>query len=1017
MAPQEVDLAGMRVHISLVGEGFRAATGKAADAVEEGARRMNNSLNKVAKISGMVGAVALGMTVLGAGAAFVATRAAASLEAGYLDVARTTGMAGAELKALQTELEHLGTTMAGISMQNLQQIAVVAGQLGIRGSENIANFTKHIAMLEIATDLTASQAAVMIARITNVMGDSIKDVGKVASAINELGNTTTATASEIVSIMVRLSGAAKTFGLTTDQLAALSASLRDVGVGVEVAGTAMSRILLTSMRDIEKFAIVSDMSMKDFKKSLVENPIEALQILFEAIAKMDKFERVDALQILNLEGIRTSGMIQQLAEGVDNLAKSLKTSESAYKSGASHIEEFNKFAQGFNSQVIRMKNSALIATAAIGEQFMPRMKDFVKTITRAFWAVEKFAKGHPKITKFLTGFTLDLATVLAPLGVLALLVSGASRVLIKLGYAVTFGGDKLITFTKLTKVSTTAILAMKAAAVGLAAVVGWEIGKLIGEIDPVAKYLQEVFGAFMGGPTDEQFASGKKQRIILEDLSRAYDKLAEKALQAGMDPKRIEALALLNQSMFSYTQIIKSGADVNSELNKTFRVSQEEIAAVEVKVDAAVVAYKKQNKEWQKGAKLTVTQRAEMKELGSAIEDWKIKLGIITPRQADLNKVLKDFSSLSEDTTEKLRNFINAYHDLKEEQRASKKLFAADKKVSDELRSIFFSDFEYQKDLINRQFEEHKTAGVNIVKLYTWRTTQIGKLALEFFAKQVEISKRINAQNKEAIKMGLAAHTEAREIRLKLMLSEEEFQKFLVDKRINALEAAMNHEVDLTFLAEEMKAKIRAEFAEKEKSRLEKTLEDMQKKYTDWTEVTTDLITGFFSGTMQAVGNVVDALVDGDLKRAGEAIKNFFKDLAKMLLKAIAKMLVFKILASAFPGFFDGGGGGALEAWARLRSAGGQGKASGGMIDRAGLYRMHAGEFVIPNPNMGDAPKPPGPPQGVPGFVGANITIVNVLDPAEITRMGIASDPSVIINPVVAGMASMRVNPQATGAF
>src|SRR5690606_8446080 len=91
----------------------------------------------------------------------------------------------------------------------------VAGQLGIRAVANLTNCTRTIDQLTGATTLTGEEGAKNLARLMNIMQESMGNVDRLGAAIVDLGNNFASTETEILNMSLRIAGAGKTIGLTT----------------------------------------------------------------------------------------------------------------------------------------------------------------------------------------------------------------------------------------------------------------------------------------------------------------------------------------------------------------------------------------------------------------------------------------------------------------------------------------------------------------------------------------------------------------------------------------------------------------------------------------------------------------------------------------------------------------------------------------------------------------------------------------------------------------------------------
>src|SRR5579863_1359861 len=76
---------------------------------------------------------------------------AINFESRMSQVRKTTGMAGDELKKFQERIVDIATSLPGVKLGELTDIAAMAGRLGI-ASDKIERFTRDIAMIRVALD-------------------------------------------------------------------------------------------------------------------------------------------------------------------------------------------------------------------------------------------------------------------------------------------------------------------------------------------------------------------------------------------------------------------------------------------------------------------------------------------------------------------------------------------------------------------------------------------------------------------------------------------------------------------------------------------------------------------------------------------------------------------------------------------------------------------------------------------------------------------------------------------------
>ncbi len=314
-----------------------------------------------------------------------AIKAAIDIEAGFFQVRKTTGLTGQAFQDLAEGLGLLSIKLAGIKLGELQRIATVAGQLGIRGRQNILSFTQAIVKLSATSDLEAESAANKLARIMNVFQLDIGETGRVATVFTRLAAETNAIESEIAELTRRMSGAAVTIGLTVDETAALAAALKQAGVNAEVGGTAFTQVLLGMLQRTEEFAAGAGMSFEDFAKLVDTKPIEALRALLTNLSELDKRSRVAVLKDLKIDGVRAAGTILQLSSNVKEFDRALALSRDEFEKQTALQKEFQNVSATTRAQLIRAGNAALLLAKSVGDDLLPEVRRLT-TLFVTVWA-------------------------------------------------------------------------------------------------------------------------------------------------------------------------------------------------------------------------------------------------------------------------------------------------------------------------------------------------------------------------------------------------------------------------------------------------------------------------------------------------------------------------------------------------------------------------------------------------------------------------------------------------------
>jgi TP901 family phage tail tape measure protein len=312
-------------------------------------------------------------------------------ETGMLGVAKTTGLAGQEFEGFTEQFDVMAAELT-LPIERLQEIAQVAGQVGVTGSDNILNFTRHLAMLSDASDVVGGEGAESLARLLNVTEEGVENVGNVAAAMVALGNASAATESKILRTATVIGQSLASFDVASHEVLGLATSVAEVGQAGELAGTTFFkafRVLkdaaLEGGEQLELLAATTGRSMEEVKDAILEHPVEGFQIFLEAMRKVrDETGSTAAfLEQFNLKGAENSRVLDPLVEQLGRMAKNLDLGRDAFGQATAHIEEYERAAQGLERQQQRLTNIFELAGKTIGGDVAPTVKAAIQVIASA----------------------------------------------------------------------------------------------------------------------------------------------------------------------------------------------------------------------------------------------------------------------------------------------------------------------------------------------------------------------------------------------------------------------------------------------------------------------------------------------------------------------------------------------------------------------------------------------------------------------------------------------------------
>lgn len=353
-------------------------------------------------------------------------------ETGILGVAKTTGMAGQELAQFSSQFDQMSASMA-VPQQDLLAIAQAAGQLGIQGSQNILAFTETIAKLQTASDLTADDAAMALARISNVTGEGIEGVENYANVVVALGNKVAATEREITAVALELAKTTAIYDLGTNSVAAYAAAFAQIGTQPDIAASSTARVL----RELDNAANESGAALTDvaeiigvteqeFTKLVKTDPSQALYRFLEGLQPVlsDTGRLNNVFKGLNLQGEEINKTILPLVKNFGLLEDALDISETASASATALQQEYELFASSMDSLFTRISNSADIMFKNLGVGLEPVLRPMFEGIADLIDFVAGALENMPAPLRSITSAALIATPALAGMGATFRLITG-----------------------------------------------------------------------------------------------------------------------------------------------------------------------------------------------------------------------------------------------------------------------------------------------------------------------------------------------------------------------------------------------------------------------------------------------------------------------------------------------------------------------------------------------------------------------------------------------------------------
>ena len=732
-----------------------------------------------------------------------AIQVTADVEEGFLNVAKTTGLAGEEFEKLKDGINGMATSMAGVEFSGLQEIAEIAGQLGIQGTDDILEFTRVVTMMATTTEMSAQASADAMAVLSKSYGIPISEVERLASSINELSNTTNANATVLVDYATRLAPMATTMGLTAQEALALGASLKEVGIGAEVGGTALSRLLAKMLQETSSFADLTGTELLDFADLIEKKPIEAVEKFIESFAELDKYEQTAWLKDMKLNGSGVASVILKMASAQEVLAKNTRVSNTAFEENTSMSKEYGTSSKGLNAQLTKLSSIFIVITSKLGNALLPAFKKMIdateewyKTITDD--DIDDFKDGI--LTVIDTFETLiDTIKVVNDLG-MPDIIGGKDAGLID---TVADGWGRLAK-----KVNEFAEALRKTGATKDLGIAIEDTDKKVQSfIDSLGTTESEYLKALDGGKAlREEYISLAEQltnlrienealRETMSGAGKNTDLYSNALKKLGENEERIltvsEKLGKVHDDIFVQVgKDAKEGAKGVKELAK----SEEDLASATKRYSSLTLGvFKKMNSGRLKDANKTI-KSLEKQEKQLQKEILKIQNDLAT----ELKTIAEDRFTTQKDLANEIRDL--ELSGLDEKTAYYQRLKDADKELSDAKRALIDGDLTKYKEYIERYKELVTAGGDTAIKsndAVVVSADEVRKTTLDGLKTVSEMENKYFDEKKRQAEEKATLALEYKEIELESIKAQLEAQKGLIEAIAKANELMSGKAMDV----------------------------------------------------------------------------------------------------------------------------------------------------------------------------------------------------------------------------
>ncbi len=353
-------------------------------ATNDEVQKSNSSIGKLAdgfnRYFGMITSFIAGITGV-----FLTMRKAVSdyldLDSAYSDVMKYTGMTRKEVVQINEDLKKMDTRT---SRKELNLLLADAGRLGIKGRESLLQFVEAADIINVSLGEDLGEGAIKnIGKLATMFGDADRMGLKqamlsVGSTVNYLGSSTSAAEKYLTEFLARMAGVGKQAKLDVPKIAAYATVLDQDMQQLETSSTALQRIIMKIYQEPAKMARLAGLEVKSFTELVKKDVNEAFLVFLSSLNKLGDMSVLAPLfKEMKLDGQGATSVLADLASNVDKVRETQVRAAIAFREGTSVVDEFAVKNNDLTAQMEKAKGVFQERVYQLGEQLLPLMTKMV----------------------------------------------------------------------------------------------------------------------------------------------------------------------------------------------------------------------------------------------------------------------------------------------------------------------------------------------------------------------------------------------------------------------------------------------------------------------------------------------------------------------------------------------------------------------------------------------------------------------------------------------------------------
>lgn len=317
----------------------------------------------------------------------IMSREAVKFEDKMSDIAKTTGMQGADLTDFGNFILDLSKNTRS-SVEDLSTIAEIGGRLAVP-KKDLKAFTVEANKFAVALggDFSGGveSAITEFGKIKSLFRDT-KDL-EIADSLKKAGSAFNSLSAKGVNVegltdfSLRVGALPEVLRPSLASTSALGATLQKSGVDAQIAASGFSNFIKEAGNNLPAFAKQMNMTQSE-AENLFNTDTASFFAQFAASLKgVPANELAIKLSKLKLNSLEVQKAVGAMAGSQDVYNEMLKISNDQMKSGSSIQEEYNTKNDNMAGKLAKLKNSLSVLAIKLGQALLPIISELVDTVS------------------------------------------------------------------------------------------------------------------------------------------------------------------------------------------------------------------------------------------------------------------------------------------------------------------------------------------------------------------------------------------------------------------------------------------------------------------------------------------------------------------------------------------------------------------------------------------------------------------------------------------------------------